>query len=85
MRLRDSDNNVLLDTKAEDAKTFKWPCRKKKCQVTGANNEFTVKSIEMDKSESIVSAKINTADWSAVDIKFLIYSDAIQNVDDLFF
>ena len=41
-----------------------------------SGHQFTVEKIELDLSETIVSAKINTLDFSTVDIKVLIYADA---------
>ena len=40
--------------------------------------QFTLKQIELSQVESIVSAKVNTVDFSTVDIKVLIYEKSVD-------
>ena len=79
IRLVDIDSRVILDRKTDDAVALKWPPHKnKRCQMTASGHEFTVEQIELGQRECIVSAKINTLDFSTVDIKVLIYADASE-------
>jgi len=75
MRLDDRENHVLLETKTEDAVRLSWPRGRAKCSF---GRQFTLKQIELSQVESIVSAKINTVDFSTVDIKVLIYEKSVD-------